>query len=340
MMRVFGVVIRIIRQFFRDKRSLALMFGAPMLLLWLLSLVFTQKDYKPHIALVDVPAPIVDAMKKQDASIYEYDKDKAHKKLEDQAIDAIITIDHGKMKVTLEGSDSSKNRAVMQVLQKGMEKKETTTMKPEVSFLHGSADFTMFDGLGPVLIGFFTFFFVFILSGVSFVRERLSGTLERLLSTPIRRWEIVVGYIIGFGIFAFFQSVLIVSFSVYVLDLYVAGSPWLTLLITCMLSLTALTLGTFLSAYANNEFQMIQFIPLVIVPQIFFSGLFPIESMNRWLQLLGKLFPLTYGADAMRQVMIRNQGFSEIAGDLGVLLIFAIVFTFGNVFALKKHRRI
>ena len=172
---------------------------------------------------------------------------------------------------------------------KSTEKNDVSIMKPEVNYLHGSKDFTMFDGLGPVLIGFFTFFFVFILSGVSFVRERLSGTLERLLSTPIKRWEIVVGYIIGFGIFAFIQSIIIVSFSVYILDLYVAGSIWLTLLITCMLSLTALTLGTFLSAYANNEFQMIQFIPLVIVPQIFFSGLFPIESMNKWLQMLGEI---------------------------------------------------
>ncbi|MDM5188754.1 ABC transporter permease [Bacillus sp. DX4.1] len=339
-MRVGGVVLRIIRQFFRDKRSLAMMFGAPMLLLWLLSLVFTQGDYKPYIALVDVPSPIAESMKKQDATIYEYDKEKAHTKLEDQQIDATLTLENGKMKVTLEGSDSSKNRAVLQVLQKSTEKKEMTAMKPEVDYLHGSADFSMFDGLGPVLIGFFTFFFVFILSGVSFVRERLSGTLERLLSTPVRRWEIVAGYIIGFGIFAFLQSVLIVSFSVYILDLYVAGSLWLTLLITCMLSLTALTLGTFLSAYANNEFQMIQFIPLVIVPQIFFSGLFPIESMNKWLQTLGKLFPLTYGADAMRQVMIRNQGFSEIASDLGILLLFAVLFVVGNVFALKKHRRI
>lgn len=108
------------------------------------------------------------------------------------------------MKLLLEGSDSSKNRAVLQVLQKSTEKNDVSIMKPEVNYLHGSKDFTMFDGLGPVLIGFFTFFFVFILSGVSFVRERLSGTLERLLSTPVRRWEIVAGYIIGFGIFAFY----------------------------------------------------------------------------------------------------------------------------------------
>ncbi|HDR3364732.1 TPA: ABC transporter permease, partial [Bacillus anthracis] len=260
--------------------------------------------------------------------------------LENQKVDAVIRLENGKMNIVLEGSDSSKNRAVLQILQKSTEKNDISIMKPEVNYLHGSKDFTMFDGLGPVLIGFFTFFFVFILSGVSFVRERLSGALERLLSTPIKRWEIVVGYIIGFGIFAFIQSIIIVSFSVYILDLYVAGSIWLTLLITCMLSLTALTLGTFLSAYANNEFQMIQFIPLVIVPQIFFSGLFPIESMNKWLQMLGKLFPLTYGADAMRQVMIRNQGFTEIALDLTVLLFFSVLFAVGNVFALKKHRKI
>ncbi|MED1266564.1 ABC transporter permease [Bacillus mycoides] len=339
-MRVTGVIIRIIRQFFRDKRSLAMMFGAPMLLLWLLSLVFTQKDYVPHIAVVDVPAPIVKTMKTQEASIYEYGKEKAISELELQKVDAVIYLENGKMNLLLEGSDSSKNRAVLQVLQKSTEKNEVSVMKPEVNYLHGSKDFTMFDGLGPVLIGFFTFFFVFILSGVSFVRERLSGTLERLLSTPVRRWEIVVGYIIGFGIFAFIQSIIIVNFSVYILDLYVAGSIWLTLLITCMLSLTALTLGTFLSAYANNEFQMIQFIPLVIVPQIFFSGLFPIESMNKWLQMLGKLFPLTYGADAMRQVMIRNQGFTEITLDLTVLLLFSLLFAIGNVFALKKHRKI
>lgn len=340
MMRVFGVVMRIVRQFFRDKRSLALMFGAPMLLLWLLSLVFTQEDYKPHIALVDVPAPVVESLKKQDATIYEYDKEKALDELENQNIDAMITIANGKMDVTLEGSDAVKNGATLQVLQKSTEKENVTKIKPTINYLHGSKDATMFDGLGPVLIGFFIFFFVFLLSGVSFVRERLSGTLERLLSTPIRRWEIVAGYIIGFGIFAFLQSVIIVSFSVYVLDLYIAGSPLLILLITCMLSLTALTLGTFLSAYANNEFQMIQFIPLVIVPQVFFSGLFPMESMHKGLQFLGKLFPLTYGAEAMCQVMIRGQGFTHITFELSILLLFAFIFAIGNVFALKKHRRI
>lgn len=95
-MRVTGVIIRIIRQFFRDKRSLAMMFGAPMLLLWLLSLVFTQKDYVPHIAVVDMPAQLVKVMKNQEASIYEYNTEKAMSELENQKVDAVIRLENGK----------------------------------------------------------------------------------------------------------------------------------------------------------------------------------------------------------------------------------------------------
>jgi ABC-2 type transport system permease protein len=337
-MRVYGLIIRIIRQFFRDKRSLALMFGAPILVLWLLSLVFTSDSYEPKISLVDVPAKMADTIKKQDAVITEDNASVAKKKLKNGNIDGVIQWENNKLTVTLEGSNPTKNGAVLQVLQKSTE--HPTQGKPDIKYYHGSENFSLFDSLGPVLIGFFAFFFVFILSGVAFVRERLSGTLERLLSTPIRRWEIVAGYIIGFGIFAILQSILIVSFSIYVLDMYMVGSTWNILLTTCALSLTALTLGTFLSAYANNEFQMFQFIPLIIVPQLFFSGLFPTDSMSGALQWFGKILPLTYGAEAMRDIMIRNEGFSAIAGNLGVLLLFSFIFALGNVFALKKHRRI
>ncbi|WP_028400270.1 ABC transporter permease [Ectobacillus panaciterrae] len=337
-MRIYGLVVRIIRQFFRDKRSLALMFGAPVLVLWLLSLVFASDAYKPKISLVNVPAQFMDAMKKQNAVITEDSEAKAKEKIKNGDIDGIIQGSNNKIAVTLEGSDPSKNSAVLKVLQQSTE--QPNQAKPDIFYYHGSKDFSMFDSLGPVLIGFFSFFFVFLLSGIAFIRERLSGTLERLLSTPIRRWEIVIGYIIGFGIFAILQSVLIVSFSIYVLNMYMIGSIWSIWLTTCALSLTALTLGTFLSAYANNEFQMIQFIPLIVVPQLFFSGLFPIDSMSEALQWLGKLLPLTYGADAMREIMIRNEGFGSIAGDLGILFLFSLVFAIGNVFALKKHRRI
>ena len=138
----------------------------------------------------------------------------------------------------------------------------------------------LFDNFGPVLIGFFVFFFVFLIAGVSFLRERTGGTLERLLATPLRRFEIVAGYIIGFGLFTTLQASLIAWFAVDILDMMMEGSFLYVLFITFLLAMTALTLGTLLSAFANNELQMMQFIPLVVVPQIFFSGLFNLYTCS------------------------------------------------------------
>ncbi|MNI67903.1 Inner membrane transport permease YbhR [compost metagenome] len=197
-----------------------------------------------------------------------------------------------------------------------------------------------FDNFGPVLIGFFVFFFVFLLSGVSFLRERTGGTLERLLASPLRRWEIVVGYVLGFGIFTTLQAALIAWFATSVLGLMMVGSFWYLLLITLLLSLTALTLGTLISAFANNEFQMIQFIPLIIVPQVFFSGLFNMDTMTPWLRWLGMIMPLKYGADALRNIMVRGAGWDRIWIDVLVLAGFSFVFMILNVLALKKHRKI
>lgn len=191
-----------------------------------------------------------------------------------------------------------------------------------------------------VLIGFFAFFFVFLVAGISFLKERTTGTLERLVATPIKRWEIVIGYVIGFGLFTTIQAILITWFSVDILGMMMNGMLINLLLVTLLLSITALTLGIFLSSFANSEFQMMQFIPLVIVPQVFFSGLFNIDTMAQWLRWLSKIMPLYYGADAMRNVMIRGKSFGDIAVDLAVLLGFSIVFMVLNVLTLRKYRKV
>jgi ABC-2 type transport system permease protein len=189
------------------------------------------------------------------------------------------------------------------------------------------------------LIGFFSFFFAFLLAGVSFLRERTSGTLERLLATPIRRSEIVLGYLAGFGIFTLIQASLIAWYSVQVLGMSMSGNIVNMLLINLLLSLTALTLGTLLSSFASSEFQIIQFIPIIIVPQAFFSGLFNLDAMNPVLQKLSYIMPLYYGADAMRGIMIRGEGIGDIQLDIYVLAGLSIIFALLNVVALKKHRR-
>jgi ABC-2 type transport system permease protein len=342
-MRVRAIVIRIIRQFFRDKRTLALMIVAPMFVLFLMNLVFNGEEYKPTIAVdKNVPAVVVEKLTNHDADIKELTKTTARKQLEKQQIDAFIEMDGGTPEITLEGSDPTVNKAVLMIVQKALQElaPQTQSLRLKTTYLHGSEDMELFDNFGPVLIGFFVFFFVFLIAGVSFLRERTGGTLERLLSTPLKRWEIVVGYIIGFGIFTTFQASLISWFAVDILGMMMEGSFVYVLLITFLLAMTALTLGMLLSAFANNELQMMQFIPLVVIPQIFFSGLFNLDTMAEWLRSLSVVMPLTYGADALREIMIRGNGWNEIAKDVYVLLGFAVLFMLLNVVALKKYRKL
>jgi ABC-2 type transport system permease protein len=339
-MRVRALALRIIQQFIRDKRTLALIFLAPLLIMTLLNFVFNGQAVKPDIGAVSLPQLLTERLEKADAEVTMFtDKEQAEKALANGELDAVISIDNGKPSIRLEGSDPTISKAVMLLLQKSIQA-ETAAVQPSISYLHGKDDMSSFDSFGPVLIGFFSFFFVFMLAGVAFLRERTTGTLERLLATPIRRQEIVAGYLLGFGVFTLLQAALIAWYSIGVLGLYMTGSIWLVLLVNLLLTLTALTLGTLLSTFASSEFQIIQFIPIVIVPQVFFSGLFNLESMDPWLQKLSYIMPLFYGADAMRGIMIRGESFGDIQLDIYVLIGFSAAFALLNILALKKQRSI
>ncbi|HEX7056012.1 MAG TPA: ABC transporter permease [Bacilli bacterium] len=337
-MKIRALAIRIIRQFVHDKRSLALMFVAPIVIMTLLSLIFNGAEYKPKIAVVNAPAPLIKQLEDYGATVHQYDVEKAEKELEANHLDAILSLEGRTPHVKLEGSDPTVNKSVLLMFQKLVQKTAAQPFSADITYLHGSEDMAAFDNFGPVLVGYFAFFFVFLLAGVAFLRERTGGTLERLMATPLKRWEIVAGYVIGFGVFAILQSLLITWFTIKVLGMLMVGSFWYVLLIILLTALSALTLGTFLSAFANNEFQMIQFIPLVIVPQAFFSGLFNMDTMAQWLRWIGNILPFTYSAQALRDVMIRGKGWDAIAPDLYILLGFSLVFAVANVLALKKYR--
>jgi ABC-2 type transport system permease protein len=341
-MRVKALIIRIIKQFFHDKRTLALMIVAPMLILWIMSLVFNGEKYTPHIAVVNVPTLMLATLDGRDLTITQMSKTEAEDAIASQEIDAMITIEDKAPVITLEGSDPTANKTVLFAIQSALQRvaEKEKIFEPTIHYIHGSDDMAAFDNFGPVLIGFFVFFFVFLISGVAFLRERTGGTLERLLASPLRRWEIVLGYVGGFGIFTLVQATLIAWFSIEVLNMVMVGSFFYVLLITLLLALTALTLGTLLSAFASNELQMIQFIPLVIVPQAFLSGLFNMDTVADWLANLSVIMPLTYGAEALRDVMIRGKGWDVIATNVYVLLGFSLSFMLANIVALKKHRKI
>jgi len=216
--------------------------------------------------------------------------------------------------------------------------------KVERKTVYLSPDASQVDVLAPIFLGFFGYFFVFLLTGISFLRERIGGTLERLLATPVTRFEIVTGYSLGFGTFATIQVIVLTLFilnSIQVpaigpigafsigLGVDSAGSPLLAFAVALLLSLGAVNLGIFLSTFARTELQVIQFIPLVIVPQALLSGiLWPIERLPDVLQAIAHVLPLTYAVEGLRAVMLKGAdlGSTVVQTDLAVLASIALFF--------------
>jgi ABC-2 type transport system permease protein len=216
--------------------------------------------------------------------------------------------------------------------------------KVERRTIYLSPDASQADVFAPIFLGLFGYFFVYLLTGISFLRERIGGTLERLLATPVTRGEIVIGYSLGFSIFAAVQVVLLTLFilnSVEVpaigplppftigLGVASAGSPYLAFAVALLLSIGAVNLGIFLSTFARTELQILQFIPLVIVPQILLGGVFwPVDRLPDVLHAIARVLPLTYAVDALREVMLKGADLSSSAVqlDLGVLAGIALFF--------------
>ncbi|MDW5299593.1 MAG: ABC transporter permease [Sedimentibacter sp.] len=337
-MRVIAIMIRILLQLKHDKRTIGLMIVAPILVLTLMSLIFNGNVYHPKIGIINAPLSFVNKLEDEDAKIIRLNENNSEESLNIFEVDAVINFESGVPHIRLEGSDPAKSKAVLLLVRSVMH--PVPSSGTDITYLYGYEDMSSFDNFGPILIGFYVFFFVFLIAGVSFLSERNTGTLERTLASPIRRWEIVLGYLLGFGVFTIIQSTLIAWYSIEVLNLMMIGSFALVLIITILTAMSALSIGTFISAFAENEMQMIQFIPIVIVPQVFFSGLFDLSTMVPLLQVVGRFTPLWYSADALRNVMIRGKGWSSIAFDVLVLSMFCIFFIIANIFALKKHRKI
>jgi ABC-2 type transport system permease protein len=197
----------------------------------------------------------------------------------------------------------------------------------EATYLFAGPEFDTMDFIAPVYIAFLALFFVFLLACVAFLRERSQGTMERLLATPATRLEVVLGYMLGLGLFALVQVGIILFFTVWVLKIHYLGSLALLFLIVALLAIVGVSMGILASVFARTEFQVIQFIPLLIIPQALLSGLFwAVEEMPGYLQPLAYIMPLTYANRALRDVMLKGWGLAEIWPNLLILSGFAVLF--------------
>ncbi|MGV3142687.1 ABC transporter permease [Staphylococcus simulans] len=373
-MRFKAVLKRVMIDLVRDKRTLALMFIVPLIILTIMFFLFNS-DNEEHLNIgfsEDVPKSFVKALPKDKVQTETYSNSESVKTLiEQHDLDAYVQKDDKQLVVTYTNENPSKTTAVKQILAGTLQKDkmqalagEMKTMKTKLAempqagkaamktnqtseltsldahYLYGDADSSYFDKMFPILMGFFVFLFVFLISGIALLRERTTGTLERILATSIKRSEIVFGYLVGYGIFAVIQTLIIVLFSIYLLKVDVAGNILWVLLINILIAFAALTMGLFVSTFANSEFQMLQFIPIVVVPQVLFSGIIPLDNVNRFIASIGYLFPLRYAGDALTKVMIKAQSINTFWFDIGILVLFIVVFTILNIVGLKRYRKV
>jgi ABC-2 type transport system permease protein len=187
-----------------------------------------------------------------------------------------------------------------------------------------------FSALGPPLLALIPFIVMFLVTSVTTLRERSSGTLERLLAMPTGRGDFLAGYALAFGVVAAVQSALAVLLSFVVLGLDVSGPVWMLVVVAVADAVLGTALGLFVSAFARTEFQAVQFMPALVIPQILLCGLFlPRDVMPRTLELISNVLPLSYAVDAMSSVATtRGDGFGGVVGDvwsdLAVVVGFAL----------------
>ncbi len=359
--RVAAITKRLMQGFRRDRRTLALLFVAPLVILGLLGYLLRGSSV-PAVGIANedqgpLGSAVVSALQSSrlvNASTISAPDGDA--KLKDGSLAAYIVLptDFSQRaqsgvitpQVYIEGSQPSSTAQLLQALQLGLSSAAArapgggTRFQPQVTYLYGGPGLDTLDYFGAAAIGLIVFFLVFVITIVSFLNERSQGTLERLMASPLRRGEIVLGYMIGFTILALIQSVEVLTFCLAVLKVHNQGSVLLIFGLEALMAIVAVNLGIFLSMFARTEFQAVQFIPLVIVPQFLLSGiLFPVSAEPQPLQVLSDVLPLTYAVNALRDVMLKGADLTwpSLQLDTGVIVGFIVVLIAAGSATLRRR---
>lgn len=394
-MKILAISKKVFLELLRDKRTLILLFMAPVFIMWLMNAAFSANtETNVSIAAVDVSDSIVkslDDVKQIKVKDYKTES-KANQALENQTVDAVLIFknendyqvtyantDPGKTNLTRQVITSTLKQAQIQDLIENLKKAQEGSAQAvkkaqsqsgnlqasdsnEVNidqaeteeidssqgddinlseqYIYGDEDTTFFTKMTPILMGFFVFFFVFLISGMALLKERTTGTLDRLLATPVKRSDIVYGYMLAYSFIAALQTVVIVLSTIWLLDLEVLGNIGDVIIVNILFALVALAFGLLLSTLAKSEFQMMQFIPLIITPQLFFSGIIPLDSMTGWVQSIGKVLPLYYAGNALSKIVLNGTSIVYLGNDLLVLSLFLVILTILNIVGLKRYRKV
>ncbi|MBI3915047.1 MAG: ABC transporter permease [Chloroflexi bacterium] len=370
MRRIFAIAKRIITQFRRDHRTLGLLVVAPVLLLSLVGVLIRSSSDTVKLGIVnedrsELGAKLARELRGDNSfNAREIARANAEDELRRGAVSVVIFLDpdfgrrfssggQAEIIVMIEGSNPQNDTAAQQKISAALAsalpraitqinapggKVATPLLNLNYRYFYGGSQFDQLDYIAPAYIGIFVFFLVFLLTTLIFLRERSQGTLERLFATPVSRVELVLGYMLGFSVFALLQSLFMLLFTVYVMQVHTVGNLGVIFLVQAVLAIGAINLGIFLSTFARTEFQVIQFIPMVITPQALLGDfIFPLDTMPAILQAVGRVMPITYANQALRAVMIRGDGIEAILPQLAVLSGFAIVMILLSAMTLRRE---
>jgi ABC-2 type transport system permease protein len=353
--RIGALAQRIVRAFRHDRRTLGLIVIVPLVVMMLIGYLVGDDKERLRVGLIGAAArePFHSAFQEQagvevDAT-YADDREARAAILggEVEAAVGLSTDPQPLVLVVVPGLDVQVESTVVQAASRASATARGADLLPgelpgvdvrRVSLPSGERPSTI-SFAAPAMITVFAFLFTFMLTSVAFLRERSSGTLERLLASPVTKGEILGGYLLGFLPFAAIQATLVLGYAIVILDAQVTGSLWLVVLVLVLLVVGVVNLGIALSFYARNELQVIQFIPLVLLPQVFLGGLFwPVATLWEPLTWISVLFPVTHAVHALRRVMLGGAGLGDIATDLWSLVAFAAAMIGLGVLVLRRQR--
>ena len=374
--RVVALFRRVISEIRRDRPSLALLFIAPIVITGLVTFILRESQAPQVTAVVvNLAGPrgqavgdaLGAALRTGGATVTDVaDEGAVRASIADTSVSVGIVLRAGAatgsaldITVITNGLDPSGDAGQVSAVQRSVLAAVTSasgTAMPVIDHttIYGTPTDDPVTTFAPAIVAFFAYFFVYILTGVSFLRERTGGTLERLMATPVTRGEVVLGYTLGFGLFATIQVAVLMLWALgslhigalgplpaFSIGLGIAanGSPILAFVVVVLLAVGAVSLGIFLSTFARTELQIIQFIPIVLAPQFLLSGvLFPVSSLPSILRPLVAIMPLNYAVDGLRQVFIRGAdlGVPALQVDLAVLGIVAAFFATIAAFTIRR----
>ncbi|NDU72497.1 ABC transporter permease [Actinomadura sp. DSM 109109] len=195
-----------------------------------------------------------------------------------------------------------------------------------------------FDRIGPMLLGLFPFVVMFVVASVATLRERTGGTLERLMTMPLGKLDLLLGYALAFGLLALVQVAVVLAVSLTWLDLDLNGSLASLVLVSLLDALLGMALGLFASAFARTEFQAVQFLPAFVLPQLLLCGLIvPREDMASWLQAVADVLPLSYAVEGMQEISASPDFTGTLAVDVSVIGAFVVVALLLGAVTLRRR---